>query len=130
MIGPEPVAAVARAWQGLVDELEGDESAVDRFASIWLELLPRRLTSCRNALARGDREAARVRLLTLHSSAVMLGLDDFAQAAWRCQAALDEGRGDDDVASARSLARDVMDEAQTAAALVRAALGQGRWSKR
>ncbi|WP_407319976.1 Hpt domain-containing protein [Isoptericola halotolerans] len=130
MIGPEPVAAVARAWQDLVDELDGDEAAVDRFATIWLELLPRRLTSCRRALARGDRESARVRLLTLRSSAVMLGLDDFARTAWRCQAALDEVRGDDDVTSARSLARDLVDEAQTAAALVRAALGQARWSKR
>jgi HPt (histidine-containing phosphotransfer) domain-containing protein len=130
MIGPEPVAAVARAWQDLVDELDGDAPAVDRFATIWLELLPRRLTSCRRALARDDREAARVRLLTLHSSAVMLGLDEFARTAWRCQAALDEDRGDDDAASARALARTLMDEAQTAATLVRAALGQGRWSKR
>lgn len=130
MIGPEPVASVARAWQDLVDELDGDESAVDRFATIWLELLPRRLTSCRRALARGDRESARVRLLTLHSSAVMLGLDDFARAARRCQVALDEVRGDDDETSARCLARGLVDEAQTAAALVRAALGQARWSKR
>ena len=130
MIGPEPVAAVARAWQDLIDELDGDEAAVDRFATIWLELLPRRLTSCRRALARGDREPARVRLLTLHSSAVMLGLDDFARTAWRCQAALDEVRGDDDVTSARSVARDLVEEAQSAAALVRAALGQARWSKR
>ncbi|MCK0116068.1 hypothetical protein BCE75_101124 [Isoptericola sp. CG 20/1183] len=128
MTGLDPLAAVARAWQDLIDGLEGDAPAVDRFATIWLELLPRRLTSCRRALARGDGELARVRLLSLHSSAVMLGLEDLARSTARCQAALDED--DPGLETARALARDVMVDAQEAAALVSAALGQGRWSKR
>ena len=119
---------MARAWQNLIDSLEGDERAVDRFATIWLELLPRRLTSCRRALARGDDEVARVRLLSLHSSAVMLGLEELARSTERCRVALDQG--DVGVVWAGALARDVLTDAHAAAALVSTALGQARWSKR
>src|SRR5690606_8317072 len=118
----------ARAWQDLIDQLEGNGPAVDRFATIWLELLPRRLTSCRRALVRGDGDLARTRLLSLHGSAVMLGLEDLAYSTARCRAALDAG--DDGLESARVLAREVMIDAQMAAALVSTALAQCRWSKR
>lgn len=119
------LSAVARAWHGLVDELGGDERAVRQFATIWLELLSRRLASCRRALVSGDDDTARVRLLTLHSSAVMLGLDRFAQITWRCQQVLGETSQD-----ARELAREMIAEAQVAAGLVRTVLDQDRWSKR
>ncbi|WP_278235945.1 hypothetical protein [Isoptericola sp. AK164] len=124
------VVAVARAWHELVAELDGDERAVERFATIWLQLLPRRLAACRRALVSGEDDAARVRLLTLHSSAVMLGLDRLAEVTWRCQSALDQPTAADDDRSARCQGREVIAEAQSAAGLVRAALGHARWSKR
>jgi len=125
---PGDLMTVARAWHDLVEDLEGDERAVERFATIWLDLLPRRLAACRRALVAGDDDTARVRLLTLHSSAAMLGLDRFAKIAWRCQDALDASATG--TSSARHLARDMIAEAQVSAGLVRTVLSQARWSKR
>ncbi|WP_402468701.1 hypothetical protein [Isoptericola aurantiacus] len=120
---------VALTWHELADELGGDERAVQRFATIWLDLLPRRLSSCRRALVSGDDDTSRVRLLTLHSSAVMLGLEKFAEITWRCQAMLGATSADD-AETSRYLARDMIAEAQVAAGLVRTVLTQAPWSRR
>ncbi|MFE6967994.1 hypothetical protein [Isoptericola sp. NPDC057653] len=119
-LGPEA------AWEQLAADLHGDRAALVGFATSWIRLVPRRTEGLAAALREGDADAARGLLLTLRSTATMLGVGDLVDAATHALAALGAGGTD----GAWDHLEAVASAADTGAIVIAGMIAQEGWSNR